>query len=69
MIKYGAVFTCERCGKQKFVEGKDGEVIPTPYTWASVDRSHLCPDCTERYNKMMNDFFAPEVKRPINLED
>lgn len=61
MIKYGALFTCDRCGETKFVE-ESAE-------YRVHDGKYLCPDCTELYNKMMNNFFAPEVKRPINLED
>lgn len=68
MVKYGAVFTCERCGEEKFVGGKCGEIISTPHTWTKANKAHLCPTCTDLYNKMMNNFFATEVKRPINLE-
>lgn len=65
MVKYGALFTCERCGKEKFVE--QSRISAAGYD-AKEDR-HLCPGCAELYHKMMNNFFAPEVKRPINLED
>lgn len=70
MVKHGKLFTCERCGKGKFVEDGDflsGENAPTD--WGKHEGKHLCPTCTDLYNKIMNNFFAPEVKRPINLED
>lgn len=70
MVKYGALFTCERCGKQKFVEEQDTTVkIDTPNTWGEVNGQHTCPMCSEILNQMMNTFFDPTVKRPINLED
>lgn len=71
MIKHGAIFTCERCGKKKFVERKETQFVGLrPAGWTAPDgRSDLCETCTDLYNKMLNNFFAPEVKRPINLED
>lgn len=71
MIKYGALFTCARCGAKKFaVQEYPMATVETPATWSDLPgKEHLCPTCTDLYNKMMNNFFAPEVKRPINLED
>lgn len=72
MVKHGAIFTCERCGKKKFVaEREDGRGVGMrPAGWTAPDgRSDLCETCTDLYNKMMNEFFSPEVKRAVNLED
>lgn len=68
MVKYGALFTCDRCGETKFVETAV-PVISEDISWGYHDGNILCPTCTELYHKMMNNFFAPEVKRPINLGD
>ena len=68
MFELGALVACDRCPVHKFVKAG----IPSPATeggWSVKDDKNLCPTCTELYNKMMNNFFAPEVKRPINLED
>lgn len=70
MVKHGSLFTCERCGKTRFME--KGETLSgdnLPVTWGKHESKHLCPTCAELYNKMMNSFFAPEVKRAVNLED
>ena len=67
MVKYGAMFICDRCGKTKFVQ-TTGAVTSEDAGWGYHDGNNLCPDCTELYNKMMNTFFAPEVKRPLDLE-
>lgn len=71
MVEHGALFTCDRCGATQFVADRDivrREEPPANWSKVGVDK-HLCPTCTELYNKMMNNFFAPEVKRHINLED
>ena len=65
MVKRGYWYECDRCGKTDFVED---ETIRIKGYVRKSDKD-LCPTCTELYNKMMNNFFAPEVKRPINLED
>ena len=75
MVKYGTMFVCHRCGAEKFVP--DVRAVdtgnwtrgPRPGGWANHNNMDMCPTCTDMYNKMMNNFFAPEVKRPINLED
>ena len=64
MVKYGALFVCDRCGKEKFVERKTHLVSEE-----DEFEGKLCPDCQELYHKMLNNFFAPEVKRSINLGD
>lgn len=71
MVKYGAFLTCDRCGKGKFTESREHVICPgSGWSWYdSKSDTCLCPDCTDLYNKMMNNFFAPEVKWPINLED
>ena len=70
MVKYGALFTCERCGKEKFVEGYDMvEWAKTPDTWGEVNGKHTCPMCSEILNQMLNSFFAPEVKRSICFDE
>ena len=65
MVKKGYLFKCDRCGKEKFVADSDNSRAE----YECKVGKHLCPTCTELYNKMMNNFFAPEVKRHINLED
>ena len=65
MVKRGYWYECDRCGKTDFVESAD--VGNKGYV--NECGKDLCPTCAELYNKMMNNFFAPEVKRPINLED
>lgn len=65
MVKRGYLFECDRCGKEKFVA--EADLATAQYE--AHNGKYLCPTCTELYNKMMNNFFAPEVKRPINLED
>lgn len=70
MVKHGKLFTCERCGSVEFVE--DGGFLSSegaPTSWGRHEGKHLCPTCADLYHKMLNNFFAPEVKRPINLED
>ena len=69
MIKHGTLFTCDRCGETKFVEVETVVgVTSADIGWGYHDGHQLCPTCTELYNKMMNSFFAPEVKRAVNLE-
>ena len=68
MVKYGALYVCDRCGKEKFSE-QDMRKLKYDTEYEEHDGKWLCPTCTELYNKMMNNFFAPEVKRTINLED
>lgn len=63
MVKRGMLVICDRCGKEVFVEETEvGRV-------EQILGKHLCPSCTDLYRNMVNVFFAPEVKRPINLED
>ena len=66
MVKNGVLFTCDRCGKEQFIE----KSAWCPPGWISPNSNcDLCQDCADLYNKMMNNFFAPEVKRPISIED
>lgn len=75
MVKYGKLFICDRCGRERFVpknlykDEYDHPEFEEPVDWMVGNNKNLCPTCTELYNKMLNNFFAPEVKRPINLED
>ena len=69
MTKNGVLYVCDRCGEQKFVA--NGEVVTAsrvPAGWGKTETKYLCPTCAELYNNFLNTFFAPEVKRPINLE-
>lgn len=66
MLEYGRMYTCERCGRKKFVKSENMDV---PAGWGKCERKELCPTCIDLYHEMMNALFAPEVKRPINLED
>lgn len=67
MMEKGSQFSCERCAKTKFVA--EGAKNPMPAGWTVQDGGPiLCPTCTDLWNKLHNDFFAPEVKRTINLE-
>lgn len=69
MEKKGYLFTCGRCGKTEFVE--ENYVFTSecavPFCWSEHDDKQLCPTCTEAYNNMMNNFYAPVVKRPLEL--
>ena len=65
MVKYGKQFTCNRCGKEKFAQG--GTDLPAGWIRLSHN-NELCPTCTDLYNKMMNAFFDPKIKREIDLD-
>lgn len=66
MVKYGKQFICNRCGKEKFAQG--GTDLPAG--WIRLyHNNELCPICADLYNNLMNTFFAPEVKRNVDLED
>ncbi len=70
MKKHGTLFECGRCTRVEFVEdGRDYFGLEAPFGWSFHDDKHLCPTCTEAYNTMMNNFYAPEVKRPLELDD
>ena len=64
MVQKGRLLVCDRCGNTEFIETEN-----LYGCWLFVADKDLCPDCSELYNKMINNFFAHEVKRPINLED
>lgn len=65
MVKYGKQFVCNRCGKEKFVQYE----TEMPAGWIRLSyNNELCPICADLYNNMLNNFFAPEVKREINLD-
>ena len=66
MRQDGTNFTCDRCGKTEFTTVY-GVVLPCG--WSNRDDKDLCPTCTDAYNTMMNNFYAPEVKRPLELDD
>ncbi len=71
----GYLYECDRCGKTEFrvlstTEECKGLIISvTPAGWSYKEPNHLCPTCTDAYNTMMNNFYAPEVKRPLELDD
>ena len=70
MVEYGKMFTCNRCGKEKFVPKPDPmKLVDPPPCWGCIDGKDLCPDCNELYNNLLNVFFAPEVKRSINFDE
>lgn len=71
MRKDGSNFICDRCGHVEFVEGGtiyigEGGI---PFCWSEHDGKQLCETCTEAYNTMMNNFYAPVVKRPLDIDD
>lgn len=71
MKQDGTNFTCDRCGYVEFVA--ENSVWPegdeqVPFCWSVHDDKHLCPTCTEAYNTMMNNFYAPVVNRPLELD-
>ena len=71
----GYLYECKRCGSKAFLsleseQFKDGvSLADCPSGWSFVDYDYLCPCCTDLYNTMMNNFYAPEVKRPLKLDD
>lgn len=66
MVVYGKEFICNRCGKKAFTSYE----ADAPAGWIRLSyNNELCPNCTDLYNKMMNNFFAPEVKRTVNFEE
>lgn len=73
MKEHGVQYTCTRCNKTVFVpdnrkpDAHGSYEAPMPGDWLSVHGGHLCPTCTDLYNKMMNQFYAPEVKRKVDL--
>lgn len=75
MKKQGYLYECKRCGSKAFLSlesdvFKDGVCLTDcPAGWSFVDYDYLCPCCTDLRNQMMNNFYAPEVKRPLELDD
>ena len=67
MIEKGSLITCDRCPATRFVPERCKDELQAGWTVQDGDK-HLCPTCTDLWNKLRNGFFAPEVKRPINLE-
>ena len=71
----GYLYECNRCGKTEFrviSDREDYDGLPisvAPVSWSFKDSKYLCPCCTDLYNQMMNNFYAPEVKRPLELDD
>ena len=71
MKKVGCLYTCDRCGATEFVADTftHSGIDHTPETWTeTMDKKYLCPACTDLYNQMINNFYAPEVKRPVELD-
>ena len=71
MKKQGYLFECDRCGETKFCAEDYCYTGFTSYPagWSMRDEKQLCPTCTELYSQMMNNFYAPVVKRPLELDD
>lgn len=65
MREEGVKYTCDRCGQTEFTVF---HCVNGPCGWSFHDNKNLCPTCTDAYNTMMNNFYAPVVKRPLELD-
>ena len=55
MKKDGYMLICDRCNAKQFIEIKeenDGE----PEGWLSVNNKHICPKCSDRFQKLLDNF-------------
>ena len=69
MLKEGTLYTCDRCNKEQFIETsaiRNSDHMPLD--WGTHKDKHLCPVCAGLYNDAINRFFAPEVRRKLDLE-
>ncbi len=58
----GRLYTCDRCGKQAFVDGSQG-FYPIPEGWNVTSAiGDLCEDCAEKYKQLKHDFMT-DLKR------
>lgn len=54
----GYIYTCDRCGSEKFLKDQQGKVTRHPDDWLFYDRNKcLCSDCATTYRKFMTWFF------------
>lgn len=49
-------FVCKRCDEVYLAEIKDGRVI-IPEGWTFIEET-LCPECSKKFEKLKEDFFA-----------
>lgn len=69
MRKKGYLYICARCAEKEFIEDdapRSGDNLPCG--WGMHQDKHLCPNCHGLYNEALNRFFAPEVRRKLDLE-
>lgn len=53
-----SIFTCDRCGSEKFVTDDEGKAARHPNDWVFYERHrYLCPACATTYKKVMAWFF------------
>lgn len=68
MHKDGRMFTCDRCGKQSFVDDSQG-FYPQPEGWKMRSEiGDLCEDCAEKYELLKYDFMI-NLKGGFNYKE
>lgn len=62
MYIHGRLYTCDRCGKQVFIDDSQG-FYPPPEDWRmGSEVGDLCEDCAEKYELLKYDFMS-DLKR------
>ena len=49
-ILFGAMYTCDSCGKEKFIKFDTGSRLKSD--WKYAGGKILCPDCLKEYHKV-----------------